>query len=222
MEYLMRIQKAILGIALASAAFSLGAAPSSKVVWDAQTRAIVKSGDVQRGEALAQPCSSCHGAKGVAPSPNWPSLAGQLATYTYKQLQDYKGRLRSNGIMRAMASGLSDQDMADLSAFYAAQPLPPPTGGQALKAPQLAVRGDGKRLIPGCNLCHGSNGTGAVVDVPALTGQQAAYFVRTMQDFKKGYRSNDIYSRMRFIAQEMSDDEIMELAEYYSSISHSR
>lgn len=217
MEYIMKPAKLMLTGLLLISSSSTFAAPSSLVIWDSETRNIVKSGDIGRGEALAKPCASCHGAEGIAPSPNWPSLAGQLATYTYKQLQDYKGGHRADGIMRAMSSALSNQDMADIAAFYASKNLP--TGNNtAIPTPVLVQKGDGKRLIPGCDLCHGRGGIGAVVDVPALAGQKAAYFTKTMKAFKNNSRKNDIYHRMRIIAEQLSEAEIRLIADYYASV----
>lgn len=72
--------------------------------------------------------------------------------------------------------------------------------------------------MPGCDLCHGRKGVGAVVDVPALAGQRADYFVKTMKNLRDGKRGNDIYSRMRLIAQVMTNAEIEEIAGHYASV----
>ena len=199
------------------------AAPSSNVAWNSEARALVASGNPQRGRDLAAQCAGCHGATGVSPTPLFPSLAGQLATYTYKQLKDYKdGKRTDNSMMVGLAKPLEDQNMADLAAFYAEQPLP--SGSQSNKEPgdsvqTLVWRGDGKRLLAPCASCHGRAGQGSIVDVPALAGQQAAYFAQTMQAYKTGKRSNDIYKRMRLIAEQLTDEEIKALADYYANMS---
>lgn len=196
------------------------AAPSSNVVWTSEARQLIASGDLERGKGLAASCAGCHGATGVSPSPSFPSLAGQLAAYTFKQLKDYKEDKRTdNPMMAGLAKPLADQDMADLSAFYAAQPLPKgkaAEAGSGNETPGLVNRGDGKRLLAPCAACHGRTGEGSIVDVPALAGQQTGYFSSTMQAYKSGRRSNDIYQRMRLIAQQLTDQEIKALADYYA------
>jgi cytochrome c553 len=82
----------------------------------------------------------------------------------------------------------------------------------------MVEQGDGKRILPPCFVCHGGKGQGEKQDIPALAGQQADYFARTLLEYKIGQRHNDIYSRMRFIAQQLSEEEIKELAQYYQQV----
>lgn len=216
------ILSVVLSIGLAVASRGLLAAPASNVVWDSATRALLASGDPDAGKAKAAGCAGCHGAEGVSPAPNYPSLAGQVAAYTFKQLKDYKeGKRTDSALMVGLVAGLSDQDMVDLAAFYALQPLPPPTGtagGRGDGAQDLVAGVGGMRQIPPCDTCHGRKGEGKIVDVPALAGQHAAYFEATMQNYKTGKRSNDIYSRMRLITEKLTDGDIKALAVYYAAI----
>lgn len=195
------------------------AGPSSSVVWTVETINMLKSADAAKGQQLAQTCAGCHGAEGVSPSPMNPHLAGQDAAYTYKQLVDYKEGTRANPIMMGMVGGLSDQDMADLAVFYAAQPLPGGSGSTE-EVPVLVRKGDGPRLIPACDTCHGDNGQGNArsYGMPALAAQTADYLKQTLADYKSGARANDVYSVMRAIAQELSEDEQAALATYYSGL----
>jgi cytochrome c553 len=209
---------AVLGSALTPFA---QAAPSSNVAWTGEARRLVASGDSARGQQLAADCASCHGARGVSTTYNYPHLAGQLATYTYKQLRDYKDGTRKQPMMGALVANLSNQDMADLAAWYASLPSASPTG-TITEADGLAItlvtQGDGKRLLPPCASCHGARGEGARVDVPALAGQSAPYLEATMHAYRTGQRANDIYARMRSIAQALSEAEILALARYYSNL----
>jgi cytochrome c553 len=224
MEYLImkRMISFLMILPFTLASNLLMAAPSSSVAWTSETRAVVASGSSARGQKLAAQCAGCHGAAGVSPTPLFPSLAGQLATYTYKQLKDYKdGKRADNPMMSGLAKPLKDQDMADLAVFYAEQPLS--SGSQSDKNASESVqtlvwRGDGKRLLAPCASCHGRSGKGSIVDVPALAGQQAAYFNQTMQAYKTGKRANDIYKRMRLIAGQLTEEEIKVLAEYYAAL----
>ena len=91
------------------------AEPSSNVAWNAATLKLVAAGDIERGRTLAAICSACHGADGISLTPVWPSLAGQLPGYTYKQLIDYRDGKRGDPAMAPLVAALSDQDIADLA-----------------------------------------------------------------------------------------------------------
>lgn len=196
------------------------AEPSSNIVWDSQTRALIANADVKNGQVLAEVCTGCHGETGSEKlNEDFPYLHGQVAAATYKQLIDYKDNTRGHGIMQNFATGLSESEKADISVYYASLPFPT---RQSTSVPdfarKLAVRGDGPRLLPPCAGCHGGRGEGSIVDIPSLAGQNPSYFITTMQAFKQGTRANDIYNRMRIIASALTDEEIEGLAAYYSSL----
>lgn len=190
---------------------------ASDIAWTPELLKFVKKGDPKKGEALAEPCRSCHGEEGQGAMSLAPALAGQVANYTYKQLMDYAQEQRSDATMSAIAKGLSKQDAADLAVWFSS--LPPPKASKSTaklaRAEKMVADGDGKRILPPCFVCHGAKGQGEKMDIPALAGQQADYFTKTLLAYKKGERHNDIYSRMRLIAAQLSEDEIKELAEYY-------
>lgn len=211
------IQLALLGLLTTGLAH---AEPASKVAWTPEQLHFVKNGNSSHGKELAASCAACHGEKGVSQMPIFPSLAGQLATYTYKQLQDFKDGSRNNSVMSPLTASLSNQDMADLAAWF--NTLPPAqdkSSDQNLDAAELLVtKGDGKRTLPPCFVCHGSNGQGEKMDIPALAGQQEDYLIASLNAYKDGSRHNDIYSRMRLLSQQLSDAEIRELARYYQQM----
>ena len=207
----------------------VNAEPSSQIAWTPEVLNLVKNGDLNKGKALAESCKSCHGDKGQGMKeetrddetlPAIPALAGQLATYTYKQLRDYFNGSRSHDQMAGIAKGLSEQDAADLAVWFNSLPVQDSktTGQNLARAETLVEHGDGKRILPPCFVCHGGKGQGEKQDIPALAGQQADYFARTLLDYKSGQRHNDIYSRMRLIAQQLSEEEIRELAQYYQQL----
>jgi cytochrome c553 len=194
------------------------AEPASQVAWTPEMLEFVKQGNAAKGKELAATCTGCHGEKGVSPMPGYPSLAGQLATYTYKQLRDYADNSRPHTLMSSIATGLSEQDSADLAVWFNTLALPPQKKAdpQSIKrAKKLATRGEGKRILPPCSACHGTEGQGEKMDIPALAGQQAEYFEATLKEYKTGDRHNDIYSRMRLIAKQLTEEEIKDLAQYY-------
>jgi cytochrome c553 len=77
------------------------------------------AGDAAAGKTKSASCAACHGANGKSPNDLWPNLAGQKAGYLAKQLKDLRDGRRTDPMMSAMAKPLSDQDIADLAAFYA-------------------------------------------------------------------------------------------------------
>lgn len=193
------------------------AEPSSEVAWNPETLGLVKKGDVAKGQVIAQTCNSCHALGG-----EYPYIDGQLGPYVFKQLKDYKSKHRDNAVMTALSSGLSDQDMADLAAYFQKQTAPQTKSPEKVsdKAIELVSRGDSRRILPPCAACHESNGLGQKIDVPALAGQNAAYLRQTLLDYKSGARKNDLYGRMRSIAKELTVEEIDTLASYYQSLPH--
>ncbi|HEY7742791.1 MAG TPA: cytochrome c [Burkholderiales bacterium] len=84
-------------------------------------------GDAAAGKRKTSMCAGCHGIGGyktVFPEVyHVPRLGGQHAAYMVKALQEYKAGNRSHPSMRAIAAGLSDQDMADLAAYYASDSM---------------------------------------------------------------------------------------------------
>ena len=76
------------------------------------------AGDAAAGKAKAASCAGCHGAKGISATPMYPNLAGQKAAYIAKQLKAFKDGTRAEPTMKAMTAALSDEDMANLGAYY--------------------------------------------------------------------------------------------------------
>jgi cytochrome c553 len=208
---------------------AVNAEPSSQIAWTPEVLNRVKNGNLNKGKELAESCKSCHGDKGQGMKeetrdgetlPAIPALAGQVATYTYKQLRDYANGSRSHDSMTGIAKGLKEQDAADLAVWFSSLPAQEnKSSSQNLaRAEKMVEQGDGKRILPPCFVCHGGKGQGEKQDIPALAGQQADYFARTLLEYKNGQRHNDIYSRMRLIAQQLSEEEIRELAQYYQQL----
>jgi cytochrome c553 len=79
--------------------------------------------DLAAGQAKAKEiCQACHGLDGNSQTPDYPRLAGQYPDYLAKALRDYKDGRRKNPIMAGMAAPLTDKDIANVAAYYAAQP----------------------------------------------------------------------------------------------------
>lgn len=183
---------------------------------------VYAAGDPQAGEKKSVVCAACHGAKGVSSNPLWPSLAGQHADYLVKQLKNFKeGQTRLTAVMTPMVSTLSLQDMDDLAAFYAAEPLPKGiTPQKYVERGQLVYRGgDFDKQITACIACHGPQGTGnAQAGFPILSGQQVEYTKQQLQQFKDKKRSNDLNSIMQDIAAKMDAEDMDALAHYVAGL----
>ena len=81
------------------------------------------AGDVKAGRQKALQCQTCHGLDGQAKLPEAPNLAGQTEVYLGKALKDYRSGARRNDMMSVIARSLSDQDVDNLAAYYAAIPV---------------------------------------------------------------------------------------------------
>lgn len=86
--------------------------------------ASVSAGDAAAGEQKAATCAACHGANGISTAPSNPMLAGQYASYLEHALKSYRNGSRQNAIMSGFASQLSDDDIADLAAWFSSQKGP--------------------------------------------------------------------------------------------------
>jgi len=197
------------------------AEPSSLVAFDVPTLQLLRVADPARGEALAKEkkCYKCHGDNGVSEDPEDVNIAAMQPSYFYKQLKDYQDKKRDSRDMYKQVRGLEDRQMADLAAWFAIQqPLPPAADRNMDPAVlRLVYEGDPTRLLKACSSCHGRRGQGGQFDSPRLTGQYPEYFIDTLTEFREGDRTNDIYARMRTVAEVLTEEEIEALAGYYSA-----
>ena len=196
------------------------AEPSSLVAFDVVTVKRLKNADPARGEELARAakCRKCHGDNGVSDDPEDVNIAGLRASYIFKQLQDYKDKKREARDMYKVVRDMDEQQMADLAAWYASQP-PASTALNGDVDPailRLVTHGDPRRLLKACAACHGRDGRGGQFDHPALTGQYPEYLLTALEEFKEGDRENDVYARMRDVAEALTDEEIEGLVTYYA------
>ena len=199
------------------------AAPAAAAKWTPGTLrtalAALPKGNAEAGKKVhdALFCASCHGATGVAPTQNWPHLAGQKAAYTAKMMLDYQDKRRLEGkraeLMHDIAVMMSPQQIADVAAFYEVQAAPTGDGTprpQVNAAPKdvpattLVRRGDKTRLITPCASCHGVVGQGGKLEASALAGQNPLYFTRTLLHYQSGVRANDAAKSMSTFAKKLN------------------
>src|SRR5262245_42402577 len=193
--------------------------PVSQVVWTPSLLQILADAKPERGLAKAQEvCVACHGEQGVSRAPEFPNLAGQSGAAIYKQLNDYRTGSRTNQLMTDIAKALDETTLADIAAYYAAQPKRNPNPATLAESPPAIVRlvelGDPSRNIPPCASCH-RPGSGGPIEAPILAEQGKDYLVLQLKMYAAGERRNDVYGRMRAIAAKLTRAEIEGLAVYY-------
>lgn len=191
------------------------------------TSAWALGGDPVKGKKVAETlCSACHGLTGLSVAPTMPNLAGQIQDYMVKQLKDMKGRngeppLRENPMMAGILPGLSEDDMNNVAAWYAAQK--PVTGASqssklAALGQQIWRAGDAEHNVAACAGCHGPLGAGVPALYPRLAGQWAEYTQAQLTNFKGLVRHNDPNEIMREMAHRLTNEEIRALADFVAGL----
>lgn len=180
------------------------------------------AGDAAAGQAKAAVCGACHGPDGNSMAPNFPKLAGQGERYLNKQLHDIKSGKRTVLEMTGLLTNLSDQDLADISAYFASQ-----KGSVGAADPKVVARGEelfrGGKLdqgMPSCTGCHSPNGAGnAAAAFPHLGGQHAQYTAKQLTDFREGNRTNDGDAKiMQSVAAKLSNKDIEAVSSYIQGL----
>jgi cytochrome c553 len=178
---------------------------------------------VAQGTAAgAPPCAQCHAFNGVSDASGaFPRLAGQSAFYLAGQLRDFASGMRASAIMSPIAKALSPDDIADVTAYFAAMeapflPLKPGDPALVKRGEELAKAGGPDRLH--CDNCHGPGGSGEPPVVPYLSGQYAHYIAFTLQMWQEGFRKNSP-DAMAVIAKKLDDKDILAVAAYYQQVS---
>lgn len=180
------------------------------------------TGDAKAGEAKSQTCAACHGPDGIGTAPENPNLAGQVPGYIADQLARFKSGQRQNAVMAGMVSGLSEQDMADLDAYYSS--LEPATGAvpedqaaSARRGGELYRGGDKALEIAACMSCHGPSGHGIPTRFPRVAGQKQSYLLSSLEAFKSGERQSegDVMSDVAFL---LSEQQMQDLAAFMHAL----
>lgn len=184
--------------------------------------------NINAGKQKAASCASCHGEDGNSMVATFPKLAQQHSSYLERQLKAFKDGSRNDPMMSPMALSLTDEDIADISAYYAAQKISPnampvlesndddekPTDNKDIQTiiaqgSNLYRNGNLSSEVSACIACHGPFGEGnKPASFPALKSQHADYLIKTLTDFKSGSRSNNPENMMHMIAKKMTAEEI--------------
>jgi len=179
------------------------------------------AGSAEAGREKSATCAACHGGDGNSFNPEWPSLAGQHASYLIRQLEAYQSGARQHVLMTPQAQNLSEADIRDLAAFYSEQALQPRTADPELaRLGENVYRGGNPDTgVSACIACHGPTGAGNPAAAYALVrGQHAAYLVNTLRNYASGERRSDPNQMMRNIAALLDDDELAAVAAYMQGL----
>lgn len=181
-------------------------------------------GDVALGKTKAATCAACHGSDGNASVAIYPSLAGQSESYLVKQIEDFKSGERADAVMAGMVAGLSDDDIQNVSAYFASQTLAKNVAktndvGRKLFFSGRVEKGLAASNVTACVACHSVNGGGMdKAGFPSIAGQSATYLQAQLEKFRDGTRNNDTNSMMQNVAVNLSDDDIKALAEFMAGL----
>ena len=199
----------------------------------AAAQGALAAGDAASGESKVAMCAACHGSDGNSAASTFPKLAGLGEKYLLKQLQDIKSGERQVMEMTGLLNGMSDQDLADIAAFYNSKSmqLSGAVEGKvkvnsglevgALELGQTVYRAGNPDVgTPACTGCHSPRGLGNdPAGYPRLSGQHAVYIEKQLKAFRAGMRVNDGDQKtMRTVAEYLTDAEIKALASYIAGL----
>ncbi len=184
---------------------------------------VLAAGDAEAGKTKAAVCAACHGAEGISAIPINPNLAGQVPGYIAAQLKVFKSGERVNAVMQGQSIGLSEEDMADLDAYYASLPAKVTSSltdeeKELAEAGRAIYRGGfAERGISACMSCHGPSGHGIPKNYPRVSAQHKEYLEQQLLAYKKGERKgyNGIMWNISFGLSEL---QIKQLSAYMAGL----
>lgn len=234
MNYLRTIIQAALMACIAVFSLNAWAQAESGQATEAAPEQVAEAPPVQKVNALAaqtktkaktETCVACHGLDGVGTAPAYPNLAGQDEGYLFQTLMEFKKGgtgARRNPVMVGMVAGLSEDDLAKLAAYYAAQE---PVVGEA--DPALVAWGEKiyrggilEEQVPACLACHGPQGEGnELANFPKLSGQHAEYVVAALKAYREGdERDGGPNNMMHGVTHHMTTYDMKAVASYIQGL----
>jgi cytochrome c553 len=175
------------------------------------TASVALAADVKE---KVETCKGCHGDNAVSQTENIPSLAGQLDQYIQWQLVYFRAGSRKNEQMQPVVDELSNEDIRNLGAYFAALP---PFKGTPDDNPDLSAKGKQAAAGRRCASCHGDDYAGTKA-VARVAGQREDYLVKALMDYKTGKRVGGGQAAMADVAYPLSEEEITALAHYLAHL----
>lgn len=201
---------------------AMGAILISVLSTNAVAQALV--GDPEAGVAKAMVCGACHGQDGNSTIAEWPKIAGQHADYATRQTQMVRDQKRNVPTMYPSVMNLTDQDIADISAYFEKQAIKLGVADEALVEVGQAIYQSGNMSsgVPSCSACHGPSGRGIPgAHYPSLQGQHADYTADRLRRYRLGENNgaDDPYSNiMVAVSQQLTDEEIEAVSSYIEGL----
>ncbi len=160
-------------------------------------------GDPEAGRKVAGQCRTCHGLDGYAQIPIAPHIGGEPTTYLAAQLQAFRDGTREHEMMTVVTRGMSDQQIADVAAWYGRYQATAILSADPANAPEV------------CTGCHGADGIAVAEGVPNLAGETNIYIATQLKAYRTGKRMHEI---MTPVSAELSDDDIRAFADWFANI----
>ena len=160
-------------------------------------------GDRAEGKRLAGQCRTCHGLEGLARLPVAPNIGGEPAAYIRAQLAAFRDGTRENEMMTIVAKSLTDQQIADLAAWYSGHKATAVLTADPAAAPEQ------------CVACHGADGIAVIDEAPNLAGEANIYIDTQLKAFRIGKRQSEV---MEPIARDLTDQQIRAFADWYGAV----
>ncbi len=182
------------------------------------------AGDPEAGQSKASVCAACHGMDGNSQVAQWPKIAGQHEGYLARQTRMVRDQQRDVQQMYPIVMNLSDEDIADISAWYASQTIKPGVADEALVEQGRALYhgGDPDAGVPACMGCHGPTGNGIPgAGFPMVRGQHADYTADRLRRYRDGETNgeDDPYSKIMVgVAENLIDTEIEAVSSYIEGL----
>lgn len=162
--------------------------------------------DTAAGERLSAGCGSCHGLRGHTLDARTPALAGQDPQYLVASMKAYRNGSRKHEEMKSLLAPMSEAQLGQVAAYYAAQAPRADQAPSALSAREWAER---------CDRCHGPGAENPNMLVPRIEGQQREYLAHVLRDYRDGKRHQ---SAMHAMGMPLTDGDIEAIAEHYAAL----
>ena len=205
------IKRQILVIAFALSLGLVGEARSAENV--------LPAGDVTAGKVVAATCAACHGIDGIGRQAGVPHLAGQHASYIQGAAIAYKNGSRKDQPMQQVFSVLSDQDIANVAAYYASlkgfNSRPKEPGAEAAATPEPDPYAAVKQTTAACAGCHGEDGNARIPGTPSLAGQHASYLMLAIKSYLEGSRAAPM---MQALVKPLGPSDIEDVAYFFAAM----
>ena len=166
-------------------------------------------------------CANCHGPRGRAIAPKFPTLAAQRPGYLAAQMRAFKAHDRGDAdavaYMWGMAAPLEDDLIAGLAGYYASQPAvagEKVDGGASARGRVIFEQGVASTGVPACAACHGADGAG-MADFPRVAGQSSQYLIKQLRAFRSNLRNAAV---MHVMTMALSDADMQDVTAYMAGM----